>query len=66
MAVAGVGKGGGGCLGIRTVICCGGTCGTSVSAGDVGDDPVHWEDTRRLPLQGGLHVDGAEAKEKDR
>ena len=54
--VTGDGKGGVECYEVRTVLCCGGTGGHYVWVGGVSCVPMHWEDSGRIPPQGGQQV----------
>ena len=55
--VAGDGKGGEGFRDVGTILCCDGTCGTSIWARYVGYVPTDWEDAGQLPSLGGPLVD---------
>ena len=59
------GEVGGGCSYVRTIICCCGAGGPSVWVGDMSYVPTHWEESGRLPPQGGPSVYGLASKEEE-
>ena len=62
-AEAGFGGEGGRCPDVGDVICFNGACGSSMWVQDVGYVPVHWENNRQLPPQGGPKADGVATDE---